>query len=203
MERILIDMDEVIADPMGEMISWYSKQYGVDVNYDSMIGGSWLKGFPVHHHDLIRERILSPGFFRNLPVMPGSVDTLRGINERYEVFIVSAAMEFPNSLKDKLEWLLEHFPFLSWKQVAMCGDKRLVCGDYMIDDHVKNLKHFKGKPYLFTSAHNLDIKGYDRINNWQEARAIFLPSSPKQTAGNFSSPAIKDTGNEPEDRELQ
>ena len=26
----------------------------------------------------------------------------------------------------------------------------------MIDDHVKNLKHFKGKAYMYTSAHNLE-----------------------------------------------
>ena len=179
MQRVLIDMDEVIADPMGEMIGWYTKQYGLEVDYHAMLGGSWIKGFPQQHQLMIRERLLSPGFFRHLPVIPGSVDTLREMNARFEVFIVSAAMEFPNSLKDKLEWLLENFPFLSWRQLALCGDKRLVFGDYMIDDHVKNLKHFAGRPYLFTSPHNLDIKGYVRINNWQEAAAIFLPDNPK------------------------
>jgi len=203
MERVLVDMDEVIADPMGEMIGWYRKQYGQEVNYHSMLGGSWVKGFPKEHQELVRERLLSPGFFRNLPVIPDSIDILSRMNAVYEIFIVSAATEFPNSLKDKLEWLLEHYPFLSWKQLALCGDKRLVCGDYMIDDHVKNLRHFKGKPYLFTSAHNLDIQGYDRINNWQEAAAIFLPDNRKQTAGNYSSSATEDTGKEPENLELQ
>ncbi len=106
--------------------------------------------------------------------MEGSIEVLKELNSRYELFIVSAATEFPNSLKDKLEWLLEHFPFLSWKQLALCGDKRLVHGDFMIDDHEKNLRHFTGKGYLFTSPHNLDITGYDRINNWSEAAKIFL-----------------------------
>jgi 5'-nucleotidase len=198
MKRVLIDMDEVSADPMGEMISWYSREHGLEVDYHAMLGGSWVKGFPMHHHGLIRERLFAPGFFRNLPVMPGSVDAIREMNQHYEIFIVSAATEFPNSLKDKLEWLLEHFPFLTWRQVTLCGDKRLVCGDYMIDDHVKNLQHFKGKPYLFTSAHNLDVTGFDRINNWKEATEIFLGDGLKQTAGNYSSPAIEDTGIEPE-----
>ena len=174
MERVIIDMDEVIADPMGEMIEWYREKYGLDVDKTKMLGGSWVRGFPDEHHGLIRERIMSPGFFRRLPVMDDSVEIIREMNRRYEVFIVSAATEFPNSLKDKLEWLQEHFLFLSWKQVVLCGDKRLICGEYMIDDHVKNLQHFKGKPYLFTSAHNLDITGYDRINNWKEAGRIFL-----------------------------
>ncbi len=148
MERIIIDMDEVIADPMGDMISWYRQEHGGDVDFEKMKGGSWLRGFPNEHHVLVRDRLFSVGFFRNLPVMKDSVEVLKELNKAYEVFIVSAAMEFPNSLKDKLEWLLEHFPFLSWKQLALCGDKRLVCGDYMIDDHTWNLETFKGKKYL-------------------------------------------------------
>ena len=174
MERVIVDMDEVMADPMGAMIDWYQKEYDGEINYQHMLGGSWSRGFPEHHQPMIRERLMAEGFFRHLPVMEDAVDVLKAMNDRYEVFIVSAATEFPNSLKDKLEWLLEHFPFFTWKQLVLCGDKRLICGDYMIDDHVKNLKHFKGKKYLFTSAHNLDITGYDRINNWKEAGEIFL-----------------------------
>lgn len=174
MERVIVDMDEVIADPMGDMISWYTNEYKLPVNYEKMVGGSWVKGFPEEHHDLIWERLRSPGFFRHLPVIKDSVEMLEQINQRYELFIVSAATEFPHSLKEKLDWLLEHFPFLTWKQLVLCGDKRLVYGDYMIDDHVRNLKHFNGKKYLFTSAHNLDITDYDRLNNWEEAGAVFL-----------------------------
>lgn len=167
-------MDEVIADPMGAMIDWYTKEYGLEIDYSKMIGGSWLKGFPEQHQAMLKERLISPGFFRHLPVMEDSVEVLRAINERYELFIVSAATEFPNSLKDKFDWLADHFPFISWKQLTLCGDKRVVHGDHMIDDHVRNLKHFNGKKYLFTSPHNVDITEYDRINNWKEAAAIFL-----------------------------
>jgi len=174
MQRVIVDMDEVIADPMNEMIEWYRKNYEINVDYEKMLVGSWVKGFPDEHQSLVMERLLAPGFFRNLPVIADSVDVLKEMNQRYEVFIVSAATEFPNSLKDKMDWLLEHFPFFTWKQIALCGDKRLICGDYMIDDHLKNLKYFNGKKYLFTAAHNLTVTGYDRINNWKEAAEIFL-----------------------------
>jgi 5'(3')-deoxyribonucleotidase len=166
-------MDEVIADPMGEMIRWYHEQYGV-LPDEGKMDGSWVKGFPEEHQAMIRARLSEPGFFRHLPVMEDAVDVLRRLNEKYEVFIVSAAMEFPNSLKDKYEWLMEHFSFFTWRQLALTGSKDLVSGDFMIDDHVKNLKGFKGKPYLYTSAHNLNVTGYDRIGNWKEAATIFL-----------------------------
>jgi 5'(3')-deoxyribonucleotidase len=44
----------------------------------------------------------------------------------------------------------------------------------MIDDHVRNLEHFKGNKYLYTSPHNAMVTGYRRINNWKEAAGIFL-----------------------------
>ncbi|WP_167292403.1 5' nucleotidase, NT5C type [Paraflavitalea devenefica] len=172
-KRVIIDMDEVIADPMGDMITWYEQQYGRKVDYSKMIG-SWVKGFPEEHHTLIRDRLRSPGFFRHLPVMKDSVEVLREMNERYEIFIVSAAMEFPNSLKDKYEWLQDHFPFFSWRQITLCGDKRLVYGDYMIDDHAFNLVHFPGKKYLYSTPHNLRETEYERLGSWEEAGKIFL-----------------------------
>lgn len=173
MERVIIDMDEVIADPMGDMIEWYEAKYGQKVDFSKM-KGSWMKGFPEEHHALVWDRLRSPGFFRHLPVMKDSVEVLREINNRYELFIVSAAMEFPNSLKDKYDWLQEHFSFLSWRQITLCGDKKLITGDYIIDDHVRNLVHFPGKKYLYNAAHNLEEKEYDRLESWEHAAGIFL-----------------------------
>lgn len=174
MKRVIIDMDEVIADPMGAMVSWYEKEFGIQVDYSLMREGSWVKGFAAEHQSLVLERLHSPGFFRDLPVMDDAIEVLREMNQRYEIFIVSAAVEFPNSLKDKHDWLLHHFPFFTWKQLVLCGDKRMIHGDYMIDDHVRNLVHFPGKQYLYSAFHNREIEGYDRINNWKEAAQIFL-----------------------------
>src|SRR5688500_14001677 len=173
MERVIIDMDEVIADPMGAMITWYEKAYGLQVDLTKM-KGSWLLGFPENHQALVRERLYEPGFFRNLPVMKDSVDVLKEMNNRYEIFIVSAATEFPNSLKDKLDLLLEHFPFFSCNQLVLCGYKLLVYCVHMIDVHVRHLQYFNGKKHLLTAAHNKDITGYVRINSWEDAAKVFL-----------------------------
>ena len=83
MERVIIDMDEVIADPMGEMIRWYKEKYQLDVDYNKMLGGSWIKGFPEQHQAIVRERLIGPGFFRNLPVMKDSVVVISEMNKRY------------------------------------------------------------------------------------------------------------------------
>jgi 5'(3')-deoxyribonucleotidase len=174
MERIIIDMDEVIADPMGDMINWYRDNYAREVDFSKMTSGSWVKGFPEEHQKMVMERLRSPGFFRHLPVMPDSIEVLGELNKVYEVFIVSAATEFPHSLKDKLDWLLEHFPFITWRQLVLCGDKRMINGDHMIDDHPRNLIHFPGKKYLYTSPHNTTVTGYQRLHDWKEAASVFL-----------------------------
>lgn len=99
------------------------------------------------------------------------------LNKEFEVFIVSSAMEFPNSLTEKLEWLGEHFPFLHWKQFVFCGRKTVVYGDYMIDDLPHNLEGFNGTRLLFTAPHNMHFSGFTRVNNWAEVESFFFGSS--------------------------
>ena len=75
-----------------------------------------------------------------MAVNDNSQDVVKKLNQKYDVFIVSSAMEFPNSLPEKPEWLAGRFPFLHWKQFAFCGNKKEVHGDYMIDDLPHNLE---------------------------------------------------------------
>jgi len=175
MKRVLVDMDEVIADTTAGMIDWYKKTYGGDIDYKKMQEGkSLVKGFPEQHQTDVRQQLYEPGFFRHLPVIEDSVQVLEQMNRKYEVYIVSAATEFPNSLTDKYNWLMEHFPFFTWKQLVLCGVKSMIQADFMIDDHIKHLELFKGKSYLFTAPHNLDDQGFDRLGNWKEVGEKFL-----------------------------
>lgn len=175
MTRVLVDMDEVIADTTLGMRNWYKQQYGGDIDFAKMLeAGSMTRGFPAEHQPMVREKLFEPGFFRHLPVMDDSVDTLRQMNEKYEIFIVSAATEFPHSLTDKYFWLMEFYPFFTWQQLVLCGQKHMIQADIMIDDHARHLELFKGKAYIFTTPHNLNETRFERIDNWKEAAKLFL-----------------------------
>ena len=165
-------MDGVMADSTQQYIDWYAARYGVKVEKATLLGKPETTGFPLE--GVVRQFLYTPGFFRTKPVIEGAQEVIKALQDKHEVYIVSAAMEFPQSLSEKLAWLEEYFPFISWHNIVFCGYKNIVDADYMIDDHVKNLKGFKGKPYIFTAAHNLEVTGYDRINNWKEAAEIFL-----------------------------
>lgn len=109
--------------------------------------------------------------------MPGSVGVMEQLNRNYELFIVSSAMEFPLSLYEKYQWLQQHFPFLSWQQIVLCGSKQVIAGDIMLDDHFKNLDHFKGKTILFSQPHNMlkDPGSHTRVKDWREVAHLLLP----------------------------
>ncbi|WP_166922040.1 5' nucleotidase, NT5C type [Flavobacterium poyangense] len=169
-KTIAIDMDGVIADIETHLITYYKEQYGIAISKENIQGLSEEKAFPGKEN--LRAILNSKDFFRTLPVMTDAVESLRLLQENFEIFIVSAAMEFPLSLAEKLEWLREHFSFIGWENIILCGSKRIINTDYMIDDHPKNLDFCMGKPIMFTSFHNTDKENYLRVNTWKEAVAV-------------------------------
>lgn len=169
-KTIAIDMDNVIADIETNWINLYEKEFGVRVKKEDLLGKPEDDAFP----DPVAARSLlhKPGFFRFAPVMSGAQEALKELQEDFDIFIVSAAMEFPTSLFEKYEWLNEHFPFISWKNIIFCGDKSVIDTDFLIDDHLKNLDFCKGMPVLFTAGHNIHVTRHTRVNNWTEAVAL-------------------------------
>ena len=165
--RIAIDMDEVLADPIHKFIQLYNRDYGIPLDLVLEPGKEMYQHVPEHINNKWFEYINEKGFFRDLPLIEGSVDAVKQLHEKHDVYIVSAAMEFRNSLEDKLDWLAEHFPFIGWRNIMFCGDK-IVNVDVMIDDRAKNFVGFEGRKLLFTSPHNLLLSEYERVNTWQE-----------------------------------
>lgn len=167
--RVIIDMDDVLADATGQFINFYEKEFGIRVTKESMNFKEEMKRFPDHHEE-VYQFTFRKDFFRKMEVNENSQEVVKKLNEKYEVFIVSSAMEFPNSLPEKLEWLAEHFSFLHWKQFVFCGSKKIVHGDYMIDDLPHNLEAFNGEKLLYTAPHNMQFNHFQRVNNWKEVQ---------------------------------
>jgi len=165
-------MDGVLADVYRQFIALEEKESGTRIDPAALIGKEEYQAFPNG-----RKHVNTAGFFREAPLMEDAVETVRDLNEQYDLYIVSAAMEFPGSLPEKYAWLKEHFPFLSWHQFVFCGSKSVIQGDIMIDDHFKNLDNFNGQTLLFTQPHNEghDNRGHTRVIGWKDIRSILLP----------------------------
>lgn len=173
MKRILVDMDGVLVDIYKRFFDLYKEETCQTMTLNEIAGLLEAEAFSNQ-----RKWVSTPGFFRNLPVMQGSQDTLLQLLNFYEIVVVSMATEFPNCLTDKLLWLHDNFPFISWKQIVFCGDKNLVKADIMIDDHLKNLDNFSGETIMFTQPHNMLLKdpGHKRVNSWDEIKNYLMPS---------------------------
>jgi 5'(3')-deoxyribonucleotidase len=171
MKRLIVDMDGVLDDIYGRLLALDRAETGRARSMLEVTGMPESEAFP-----RLLEYVHRPGFFRHAPVMPDSQAIMVKLNTAYEVFIVSAATEFPHSLAEKQSWLLEHFPFIIWEQLVLCGSKRIVHGDIMIDDHFKNLDFFEGRRLLFSQPHNLraDDRGHERVDSWQQIAGRLL-----------------------------
>jgi 5'-nucleotidase len=170
-KRIAVDMDGVLADVVNLFIQWDERDFGRRKTWEEAIGKPEALVFPK-----LREYVYTKGFFRSAPVMEESQEILMRLNQQHEIFIVSAATEFPQSLSEKQEWLNEHFPFIQWQQMVFCGLKTIIDADIMIDDHFKNLDHFKNTTLLFSQPHNLlqDAGRHQRVHSWKEIGNLLL-----------------------------
>lgn len=171
---LFVDMDEVIADTYGAHIEIYNRDFGGTLSAKDCMGSEVWQNVIADHQESIRNHARTRGFFRALRPIDSSQEVLKKLSGKYEVYIASAATQFPNSLEEKSDWLDEHFPFIPWQKRILCGDKHILKGDILIDDRSYNLENFDGRPLLFTSPHNVNTNGFERVNNWQEVSGKLL-----------------------------
>lgn len=170
--RIAIDMDEVMADALGEHLRRYNAAFGARLTAADLRGRHIEHGVPAAHRAAL-EAMLDASFFADLAVMPGCLETVRRLAERHDVFIVTAAMDVPCSFDAKYRWLQRHFPFIPPANIVFCGDKSIVDADYLIDDRARHFERFKGRGLLFSAPHNAAETRYPRVDSWAEIGEFF------------------------------
>lgn len=165
---IFVDMDEVMADTYRAHVERYNLEFGARLTLEDCHGKEVWQCVPEDHIPFVRGHCHLPGFFRNLEPMENSIEVVRELSEKHDVYVASAAMEFHDSLKEKAQWLDEHFPFIPWYKRILCGHKHILRGDVLIDDRKKNLVKFDGRSILFSSPHNVAVNEFERVGNWDE-----------------------------------
>jgi 5'(3')-deoxyribonucleotidase len=186
---IAVDMDEVIADALGEHLVRYNRDFGRELERPltraDVDGHNLWEVVPEHRHPALIDYMESLDFFRVLAVMPDAQRVLEALQSRYEVYIATAAMEVPMSFRAKFEWLGEHFPFIRPSHIVFCGDKSILRADYLIDDNPRQLRLFEGgrdghsdgvrrEGILYTSSSNQQVEGFRRVNGWLDVEKMFL-----------------------------
>ena len=174
--RIAIDMDETIADSLKEHIRRYNAEFAASVSEDDLYGRHLEELVPLDQRAAVRCAVRDESFFDCLAVMDGAQEAIQELVREHEVFIVSAAMEIPESFAAKHRWLRKHFPFVPERNVVFCGDKGIIDADYLIDDESRHFVNFRGTGILFSAPHNRAETGHLRFDNWRDiCREFILP----------------------------
>ena len=173
-KRIAIDMDEVLADTLAQFLAEYNREFGKNITKADLSARRLVEIIPAEHRSRLRHYALSDGFFRSIPLMPGSREVFAELREHYEVFIATAAMEFPTSFNEKYAWIKAHFPDFPDSHIVFCGDKSVLAAEFLIDDSPRHFARFTGQGFLFTAPHNRAESRYPRLNDWADVRRQFL-----------------------------
>lgn len=108
-----------------------------------------------------------PGVFALMSPMPGAIDAVHKLLEKYDVYILSTApWKNPSAWSDKVKWVTEHLDDVFHKRMVITHCKHLCEGDYLIDDRGKNgASEFKGEWIQF---------GSDRFADWKSVLSYLL-----------------------------
>jgi len=134
-ELIFIDMDGVLADMESGMKAW-SDKFGIPVKE--------LFDKDFYH---------TPGFYRDLPPIPGACAAFNRIAKKYEVYILTApSWENPSCYTDKRLWVEKYLGNAAYKRLIITNDKSLFTGKALIDDRTKyGVTKFKGEHIHFNT----------------------------------------------------
>lgn len=127
----------------------YFDMDGVIVDFDSALklqSEETLKEYEGREDEI-------PGLFGQMQPMPGALEAVRKLNERFDCYILSTApWGNPSAWSDKVIWITRYLDDVFHKKMVITHCKHLCKGDILIDDRDKHgVRDFEGgvDPFRF------------------------------------------------------
>lgn len=179
---LAIDMDEVLVDTLGKMLASYNQRYKANFTPADLHGLELADIVPEDHRPWVLEMLHQPGFFADIDPMHGALACIDRLCRKHRVYIASAATEFPDSFRDKMNWLDRYVPQIPRHRIIFCGEKSVLDVDYLVDDTPSHFEGMRGTGLLFDAPHNRLEDRYYRVNGWGHLEeAIELHESCRHT----------------------
>lgn len=176
--KILVDMDGIIADCNGGIISMVKKLYNIDLERTDFVeeNAADMPKLEEVKDRVENEVIRATGFFTSLEVLPGAQKYMQLLARNHDVRICSAPTSNYSSYVEKNQWLDQHFPFIPHKNRIFTKGKDACVGDIFIDDRTSYLE-VNQSTYRMTIDDptnqdiEVDFRAYDYLNTekaWSE-----------------------------------
>ena len=188
---LLLDFDEVVCfsgflEAVNEFLGTI---YEIDDFTDYYIDEAAV---PKDRLKEFNEFVNSRNLYENAHVLPGAIETIRRLSEKYNIYILSSCVN-PFDIEgsgriftDKYNFLIKNLPFINPGNFIFTSSKHLFKAYAKIDDRLSNFSDTDDVKLkiLFPSYHNKDITdeelaskgviraGYDWRDGWNNIEQI-------------------------------
>lgn len=169
---ILIDADGVLEDLTQKWVVYINEKYGTSVKHEDVTEWDMTKCFPTLTREQVYGAELEDELYERLELYENAVRYVKQlINDGHTIFVVTTSPY--QVIRAKVERVvLKYFPFLSWENVIITSNKKMIRGDILIDDGIHNLLGGEYMKLLMTAPYNKNYNaeenGMIRVNNWAE-----------------------------------
>lgn len=167
---ILVDMDGVLADFDRHFITVWKNRYPDRPALDQSRRTHFriVEEFEQQYRPDIYALFEEPGFYLDLPVMPGAIAAMRGMkNAEYDVWICSTPQKnYRHCVREKYQWVDREFGPEWVDRIILTRRKAMVHGDVLIDDQpiLPYSETASWKHVLFDAPYNQNYSNLLRIN---------------------------------------
>ncbi len=177
---VLVDQDGPLADFEGAFFAIWERLYpgGFTIPREERTTFYIRDQFPETLRPLTDAVIHAPGFYRNLPPMPGALAAMQSMLEMgLDVRICTAPLpRYRNCVLEKYEWVDEHLGREFVSRMIVTPDKTVVRGAFLIDDkpRVTGALEPAWEHLLFDLPYNRHATDRRRVTweNWREVLGV-------------------------------
>jgi 5'(3')-deoxyribonucleotidase len=111
------------------------------------------------------------GIFSLMEPLDGAVSAFDELSSLFDTYILSTApWKNPSAWSDKLLWVQKYLGDSAYKRLIISHHKNLNCGDFLVDDRLKNgASEFKGEHIHFGA--NGNYKNWDEVLEYLREQA--------------------------------
>lgn len=172
MRRILLDVDGVLADFIGPVVTWANslrRAGGPPHTREQITQFDMLKAWGIAHMwGELDRHVVKPGFCEALEPVPGAREFVAALSRTAEVVIVTSPWKTsPTWCFERRNWLEK---CMGWTgEVMFTKRKDLVRGDVLIDDAAEHTDAFPGVGLLLDQPWNQHATKSLRVANFGQA----------------------------------